>query len=617
MAITSVERSSPATEIQNSPARVNNFCIVVATVNGTGSQTANGALVRAFFRMGIPVSGKNIFPSNIEGLPTWYSIRLSDEGYTARRDTTEVLVALNKDTAAEDIAGVAPGGVVICPTEWKLAPSRDDLTYYTLPVAQMAKDSGAETPKLRRQVANMVYVGALVELLGIDINEIERAITEHFNGKRKPIDLNFSLVKAAAQYTRENLPKRDTFRVERTNKTAGKILVEGNEAGALGAIFGGFTVAAWYPITPSTSLIDNLSDYAKELRVDPATSEHTYAILQAEDEIAALGAVVGAGWAGARAMTSTSGPGLSLMTEYAGLAYFAEIPCVIWDIQRMGPSTGLPTRTSQGDILMAYYMGHGDTRHILLLPASMWECFEFGWRSFDLAERLQTPVFVMSDLDLGMNLWMSEPFAYPDQPMDRGKVLSAEEVQRLGGFHRYEDEDGTGIGPRTIPGTDTPLAAYFTRGSGHNAQAKYTERSDEWQANLERLARKHAHARTLVPSPVVDEVEGAEIGIVSYGSNEPGIVEARVMLAERGVKTSYLRLRALPTTSELTAFVAKYPRLYVVENNFDGQMRRILQSEEPQAAARMQSINKCDGLPLTGRWIATSLLAHEQRSGEE
>ncbi|HUY78989.1 MAG TPA: 2-oxoacid:acceptor oxidoreductase subunit alpha [Ktedonobacterales bacterium] len=617
MAITSVERSSPATDIQNSPARVNNFCIVVATVNGTGSQTANGALVRAFFRMGIPVSGKNIFPSNIEGLPTWYHIRLSDEGYAARRDTTEVLVALNKDTAAEDIAGVAPGGVVICPAEWKLTPDRDDLTYYTLPVAQMAKDSGAETPKLRRQVANMVYVGALVELLGIDASEIERAITEHFGGKRKPIDLNFNIVKAAAQYTRENLPKRDAFRVERTDKTAGKILVEGNEAGALGAIFGGFTVAAWYPITPSTSLIDNLSDYAKDLRVDPATGEHTYAILQAEDEIAALGTVVGAGWAGARAMTSTSGPGVSLMTEYAGFAYFTEIPCVVWDIQRMGPSTGLPTRTSQGDILMAYYLGHGDTRHILLLPASMQECFEFGWRSFDLAERLQTPVFVMSDLDLGMNLWMSDPFAYPDQPMDRGKVLSAEDIQRLGGFHRYEDDDGTGIGPRTIPGTDTPLAAYFTRGSGHNAQAKYTERSDEWEANLQRLARKHTHARTLVPSPVVDEVEGAEIGIISYGSNEPGIVEARVMLAERGVKTSYLRLRALPTTSELTDFIAKHPRLYIVENNFDGQMRRILQSEEPQAAARMQSINKCDGLPLTGRWIATSLLAHEQHSGEE
>jgi len=617
MAITSVERSSPAADIQNSPARVNNFCIRVATVNGTGSQTANGALVRAFFRMGIPVSGKNIFPSNIEGLPTWYHIRLSDEGYTARRDTTEVLVTINKDTAAEDIAGVAPGGVVICPTEWKLTPDRDDLTYYTLPVAQMAKDSGAETPKLRRQVANMVYVGALVELLGIEIDEIERAITEHFNGKRKPIDLNFNLVKAAAQYTRENLPKRDAFRVERTNKTAGKILIEGNEAGALGAIFGGFTVAAWYPITPSTSLIDNLSDYAKELRVDPATGEHTYAILQAEDEIAALGTVVGAGWAGARAMTSTSGPGVSLMTEYAGLAYFAEIPCVVWDIQRMGPSTGLPTRTSQGDILMAYYLGHGDTRHVLLLPANMQECFEFGWRSFDLAERLQTPVFVMSDLDLGMNLWMSEPFVYPDQPMDRGKVLSAEDVQRLGGFHRYEDDDGTGVGPRTIPGTDTPLAAYFTRGSGHNAQAKYTERSDEWQANLERLARKHNYARTLVPSPIVDDVESAEIGIISYGSNEPGIVEARAMLAARGVKTAYLRLRALPTTSELSAFVARYPRLYVVENNFDGQMRRILQSEEPQAAARMQSINKCDGLPLTGRWIATSVLAHEQRSGEE
>ncbi|SRR5579875_1780606 len=617
MGIPSIEKSPVATDIENSPAGVNNFCMVVATVNGTGSQTANSCLVKACFRMGIPVSGKNIFPSNIEGLPTWYHIRLSADGYIARRDTTEILVALNKDTAAEDIANVAPGGVVILPTEWKYPQERDDLTYYTLPVAQMAKDSGAETPKLRRQVANMVYVGALVELLGIEIDEIERAITEHFKGKRKPIDLNFGIVKAAAEYTRQNLPKRDNFRVERINKTAGKILVEGNDAGALGAIFGGFTVAAWYPITPSTSLVDNLSEYARELRVDPDTGAHNYAILQAEDEIAALGTVVGAGWAGARAMTSTSGPGISLMTEFAGLAYFAEIPCVIWDIQRMGPSTGLPTRTSQGDILMAYYLGHGDTRHVLLLPANMQECFEFGWRSFDLAERLQTPVFVMSDLDLGMNLWMSEPFAYPDQPMDRGKVLSAEELQRLGGFHRYEDEDGTGVGPRTIPGTETPLAAYFTRGSGHNARAKYTERADEWQANLERLARKHAYARTIVPKPVIDETPGAEIGVISYGSNEPGIIEARDMLAARGVKTSYLRLRALPTTKELSEFVARYPRLYVVENNFDGQMRRILQSEEPAAAPRMQSICHCDGLPLTGRWIANTLLELEQRGGKE
>ncbi|HEX8997451.1 MAG TPA: 2-oxoacid:acceptor oxidoreductase subunit alpha [Ktedonobacterales bacterium] len=600
------------TDLQDSPAGVNNFCIVAATVNGSGSQTANNVLVRALFRMGIPVSGKNIFPSNIQGLPTWFHIRISEAGYVGRRDTSEVVVALNRQTAAQDIASVTPGGALIYPSEWKLPEERTDITYYALPVQQMAKDSGASAD-LRPYVANMVYVGALAELLGIDLDEIEKAISEHFNGKQKPIDLNFGVVKAAVEYTRQNITKRDPFRVQRSNKTAGRILINGNSAAAMGAVFGGFSVAAWYPITPSTSLVDALTDYAKELRVDKTTGERYYSILQAEDELAAIGMVVGAGWMGARAMTATSGPGFSLMTEYTGYAYFADIPCVIWDIQRMGPSTGLPTRTSQGDILMGYYMGHGDTRHVLLLPSSMEECFEFGWKSFDLAERLQTPVFVMSDLDLGMNLWMSDQFTYPDKPFDRGKVLSAEDLDRLGGFHRYDDsDDGTGVGPRTLPGTDHPLAAYFTRGSGHNANAEYTERPDEWEANMQRLGRKHEFARTLVPAPVVDEVDGAEIGIISYGSNDPAIQEARDMLAASGVKTSYLRLRALPTTTEFTRFVEKYDRFYVVENNFDGQMRHILQSEASKQAAQLRSVAKSDGLPFTGRWIAQSIVTLEQ-----
>ena len=612
MSTTSVQRGPLVTDLHDSPAGVNNFCIVAATVNGSGSQTANNVLVRALFRMGIPVSGKNIFPSNIQGLPTWFHIRVSDAGYAGRRDTSEVVVALNRQTAAQDIASVTPGGVLISPTEWKLPQERTDITYYTLPVQQMAKDSGASA-ELRPYVANMVYVGALAELLGIDLDEIEKAISEHFSGKRKPIDLNFGVVKAAVEYTRENIVKRDSFRVQRSDKTAGKIMINGNSAAALGSVFGGFSVAAWYPITPSTSLVDALNDYVKDLRVDKETGERYYSILQAEDELAAIGMVVGAGWMGARAMTSTSGPGFSLMTEYTGYAYFADIPCVIWDIQRMGPSTGLPTRTSQGDILMAYYLGHGDTRHVLLLPDGMEECFEFGWKSFDLADRLQTPIFVMSDLDLGMNLWMSESFAYPDKPFDRGKILSAEDLERLGGFKRYSDEDdGTGVGPRTLPGTDHPLAAYFTRGSGHNANAEYTEKPEEWRANMERLARKHEFARTLVPAPVVDEVEGAEIGIISYGSNDPAIREARDMLAAGGLKTSYLRLRALPTTAEFQAFAAKYDRLYVVENNFDGQMRHILQTEAPERAGAMRSISLCDGLPLTGLWIAKSIVTSEQ-----
>lgn len=598
--------------IEDSPAATNNFCITVATVNGSGSQTANNSLLRALFKMGIPVSGKNIFPSNIQGLPTWFHIRVSEEGYIGRRDTAEIVVAMNRNTLAEDIARVAPGGVVITPTEWKVAEERTDITYYAIPVQQMAKDSGASAD-LRPYVANMVYVGALAELFGIEADAIEEALLHHFKGKRKPVDLNFGVVKAAVEYTRANITKRDPFRVQRSNKTAGKIMINGNEAGGMGAVFGGFSVAAWYPITPSTSLVDALGDYAKALRVDKATGEKTYAIVQAEDEIAALGIVVGAGWMGARAMTSTSGPGISLMTEYAGFAYFTEIPAVIWDIQRMGPSTGLPTRTNQGDILKLYTLGHGDTKHIVLLPANMEECFECGWRAFDLAERLQTPVFVASDLDLGMNLWMSQPFTYPDKPMDRGKVLAAEDLRRLGSFNRYEDVDGDGVGSRTLPGTKHPRAAYFVRGSGHNHRAQYTERPDEWEANLKRLARKHEYARTIVPKPAVDEMPGAEVAIIAYGSTDAPMPEARKMLADAGLKTSYLRIRALPTTAEVIAFIAKYPRVYVIENNLDHQMASILMADAPQHAPKLIPIGHSDGLPFTARWIARSIAEREAK----
>jgi 2-oxoglutarate ferredoxin oxidoreductase subunit alpha len=611
MSTTTIKPGPLVADIAETPPGVNNFSIVAATVNGSGSQTANNALLRALFKMGIPVSGKNLFPSNIQGLPTWYTIRVNQDGFIARREKAEVLVALNRQTATEDMAAVPPGGAIIYPLEWKIAEERSDIYYYGLPVQQMAKASGADA-KMQPYVANMVYVGALVELLGIELSEIEAALTHHFKGKPKPIALNLGVVKQAVEYTQQNITKRDPFRVERSNQNQGKVMVTGNEAGALGAVFGGFTVASWYPITPSTSLIDALTEFARELRVDKTTGVRNYAIVQAEDEIAALGMVVGAGWAGARAMTSTSGPGISLMTEYAGLAYFAEIPAVIWDIMRMGPSTGLPTRVSQGDILTIYYLGHGDTRQVCLLPSSMQECFEFGWRAFDLAERLQTPVFVLSDLDLGMNNWMTGPFTYPDRPMDRGKVLSAEDVAQLGSFDRYGDADGDGIGPRTLPGTDHPLAAYFTRGSGHNSHAQYTERPDEWEANLQRLARKFETARTLVPTPVIDQVKGAAIGLIAYGSTDPGMVEARAMLAARGLKTSYLRLRALPTTDALKDFVACHQRIYVVENNFDGQMTKILRAEVPEHAGHITAISHCDGLPLTARWIAQAILEQER-----
>ncbi len=590
---------------------INDFAIVAATVNGSGSQTANTVLIRALFKMGIPVNGKNLFPSNISGLPTWYTIRLSKDGYIARRDDYHVLIAMNPATQAEDIQNLAPDGICIYPAEWKLKDFRSDITYYGLPVSQMAKESGADA-NLRDYVANMVYVGTLSELLGIDLNEIKNALTFHFSGKPKPIALNFGVVEKAAEYTRQNFAPVNHLRVERMDLTSGKVLIEGNSAGALGAVFGGATVAAWYPITPSTSMIDALKDYAQDLRVDPQTGESTLAIVQAEDELAAIGMVVGAGWAGARAFTSTSGPGISLMSEFAGLAYFAEIPAVIWDIQRMGPSTGLPTRVSQGDVLKAYFSSHGDTKHVVLLPGNMQECFEFGWKAFDLADRLQTLVFCLSDLDLGMNLWMTEPFEYPDQPFDRGKVLSAEDVQRLGSFARYKEVDGDGVGYRTLPGTDHPLAAYLTRGTGHDENAQYSERADVWERNLQRLHRKHETARKLVPAPITDTVQGAQFGIIAFGSSDPGVVEARDLLKEEGFKTSYQRIRALPLGDATHDFLAQHDHVYVVENNFDGQMASLLRMDYPEFATRIIPLPHCDGLPLTARWIAQNIIEQER-----
>ena len=611
MSVTEARTGTSPSGVRDRGLIVNDFSITAATVNGSGSQTANSTLLRAIHKMGVPVSGKNLFPSNIQGLPTWFTIRVSREGYLARREQSEILVAMNKATMADDIQKLESGGICLHPIDDPLPVRRDDVIYYPMPVLELSKKSGADA-KLRPYVANMVYVGALAFLLGINLNEIEAALTFHFGGKQKPIELNMGVVRAAHEWAAANLTKTDPYRIERMEATAGTFLIDGNTASALGAIFGGVTFAAWYPITPATSLADALNTYLPRLRRDLETGKATYSVIQAEDEIAALGMVIGAGWAGARAMTSTSGPGISLMAEFAGFAYFAEIPSVIWDIQRMGPSTGLPTRVSQGDILAAYFLGHGDTRHVCLLPASVQECFEFGSTAFDLAERLQTLVFVLSDLDIGMNLWPSEPFEYPDKPMDRGKVLSVEDLDRLGSWKRYADVDKDGIGWRTLPGTNHPVAAYFTRGSGHTEAATYTERPEDWAKNLERLARKHETARTLAPPPVIDRVAGAEIGIISYGSNDLAMTEARDRLAARGIQTSYLRLRALPLEQSLVEFIKKHERLYVVENNFDGQMHSLIQLHAPEHAARVVSVAKCDGLPLTARWITEAIIEQER-----
>ncbi len=615
MSVTELESSPRVEPGADRPPVVNDFSISVATKNGSGSQTANTTLLRALFKMGIPVSGKNLFPSNIQGLPTWYTIRLNSEGFTARRPRAEIVVAMNPATCVEDHAQVEPGGVFMYADDLKMPLDRTDLAYYPIPAKRLSTEHESDA-KLRSYVANMVYVGALAHLLGISLDNIESALLFHFKGKRKPVDSNMAVVRAAAAWAAENLPKQDPFQVEAMDRTDGLIMIDGNTAAALGAIYGGVSFAAWYPITPATSLADALNHYLPRLRTDPETKTPSYSVIQAEDELAALGMVLGAGWAGARAMTSTSGPGISLMAEFAGLGFFAELPAVVWDIQRMGPSTGLPTRVSQGDVLLAYYLGHGDAKQVCLLPGSVKECFEFGWRAFDLAERLQTPIFVLSDLDLGMNHWMTEPFEYPEEPMDRGKVLSAEEVERMGGFARYRDVDGDGIGYRTLPGTDHPLAAYFTRGSGHNEKAQYTERPDDWEKNMARLVHKFETARTMVPKPVVQTVPGATVGIIGFGSTDPAIEEARARLARLGVKVSYLRVRALPLTDEVTDFVVAHESVFVVEMNTDAQLRQLVQLHVPAHDMRVLAANKSDGLPLTARWITEHIQA-ALRSAEE
>ncbi|MGD8584347.1 MAG: 2-oxoacid:acceptor oxidoreductase subunit alpha [Chloroflexota bacterium] len=586
---------------------VNDFSIAVATVNGTGSQTANLALLRAIFKMGVPVSGKNVFPSNIQGLPTWFYVRLSHEGFEARKAMSEVLVAFNRVTADADMAALPAGGVCLYNDDWRGLALRDDVINYAVPVSQFLREAGIEG-KIKDYVANMVYLGALAQLLDIPPAQIEEALSFHFGGRQKLIDQNAEVMRLAYEWTAANIEKRDPYRVAPLDRTAGKILITGNEAAALGAVFGGVGLASWYPITPSTSLIDALNDFLPRFRRDPETGENNYVVIQAEDELAAAGMVMGAGWAGVRAMTATSGPGISLMSEFVSLGYFAEIPSVIWDVQRVGPSTGLPTRTSQGDILFAYNLGHGDTCNVLLLPATVAECFEFGNTAFDLAEELQTPVLVMSDLDLGMNTWMSDQFNYPAEPLKRGKVLTAEQVAERG-FARYLDIDGDGIPYRTIPGNENPDASYFNRGTGHSAYAVYSEKPQDWVDNMARLKRKYDTARQMVPEPVVDIRETAEIGLIFYGSTLPAVMEARASLAEAGVELSLLRLRALPINDAVREFVAAHQQCYVVELNRDGQMHQILSLEMPALATRLVSLSHMDGMPLTAEWLVEKVKA--------
>src|SRR5690348_12646139 len=566
---------SPAESSPGQPSQslVNDFSLQVATVNGSGSQTANTVLMRAIFQMGIPVSGKNMFPSNIAGLPTWFTIRASKHGYIGRRKEVDFLVAMNPETAREDVMKLDGGAAVVYDESLKLNELRSDLHFYPVPFDKLVGPVCPEA-KLRKLVRNMIYDGIVAQLLSIDMEEIHKALFKQFGKKKaKAAELNWGACQAGYAYASKNFTKGDPYSIERMNATAGKIIIDGNAAAALGCVFAGVTVVTWYPITPSSSLVESMIGYLKRFRIDKDTGKATYAVVQAEDELSAIGMVLGAGWAGARSVTSTSGPGISLMSEFVGLGYYAEIPAVIFDVQRVGPSTGLPTRTAQGDILSTALLSHGDTKHPMLFPCSPEECFTLAIEAFDLAEHFQTPVFVMTDLDLGMNNWMADAFEYPTKPIKRGKVLTAEDLDRLGGFARYKDLEGDGVGYRTLPGTNHPQAAYFTRGSGHNEKAQYTEREDDYVHNVDRLAHKFESLRSQVPRPVVEHHPKAEIGLVAFGTSHYAVDESRDQLkAEYGIETSYLRLKAYPFTPELLDFIRRHERVYVVEQNRDAQM---------------------------------------------
>ncbi len=603
------------------PRIVNRFCITVATVNGSGSQTSNITIMRALMKMGIPVSGKNLFPSNIQGLPTWFTIRANKDGFTARRDIQDIVIAMNPDSFARDVDSLLPGGALFYADHIKAPVTRSDISVYPMPVQKLVRESNVPS-NLRDYIANMVYVGVLAQMIGIDMEKICAALEFHFKGKQKAIDMNYGMVRLAAKWAADNLVKQDPFYVEQMPAGEPLIMTDGNSAAALGALYGGVQFAAWYPITPASSLAENLMEFAGVLRKDPETGKSTLAIVQAEDELAAVGMVSGAGWGGLRAMTSTSGPGLSLMAEYLGLAYYAEIPVVVWDVQRVGPATGMPTRTAQSDLMFAHYISHGDTQHITLLPGNVNECFEFGWKAFDLAERLQAPVIVLSDLDLGMNNWTAKPFEYPDQPMDRGKVLWEEDLEKIADWGRYKDVDGDGISYRTVMGNRHPRAAYFTRGTGHDENARYSETPKVWEANLKRLMQKYQNARSLVPAPVFEYDSGnpqvpADIGIIFYGSTEPAIQEARSELAKLGIASDTMRIRAVPFQPEVSQFIADHPHSYVVELNRDGQLQQLLTLEAANCACNMISLAHLDGMPLTAEWVVRAILEKENAANTE
>ena len=595
------------------PSRVNDFAFKIGTVNGTGSASANSLLMQAIFRMGIPVAGKNVFPSNIQGLPTWYEIRVSKDGYMARPEEVDLVVALNPSTYAKDVAAVRPGGYLLYDSSWPLdaALVREGITILGIPFGRMCVDA-FDGDRQRTLLRNIVYAGALAALLEIDMDVVGEMLREKFSKKRNLLDANFTAIRLGYDYARANYECPLPFRLERMDATSDYILIDGNSAAALGCVYAGATVGAWYPITPSTSLMESFKEYCERFRVDPETKQRKYALVQAEDELAAAGMVLGAGWAGARAFTSTAGPGISLMGEFIGLAYYAEIPGVFFDIQRTGPSTGMPTRTQQGDLLSIAYLSHGDTKHIALFPANPEECFYLAVEAFDLAERFQTPVFVVSDLDIGMNDWMCKKLKWDDSYRpDRGKVLGPEELDSIQKFSRYLDKDGDGIAARTYPGVH-PRGGYFTRGSGHDKHAAYTEDSNDYLEVVDRLATKLRTAATKVPAPEMHrQHEGtvAEIGIVSLGGCHGAVLEAVDRLRKSGETVDYMRIRSFPFSDDVRTFVEAHSRCYVVEQNRDGQLRSLIAIETGIARDAMTSVLDYGGMPLTADRVVEGVLS--------
>jgi 2-oxoglutarate/2-oxoacid ferredoxin oxidoreductase subunit alpha len=590
---------------------VNDFAFKMATVNGTGSASANGLLMQAIFRMGIPVSGKNIFPSNIQGLPTWYEIRVSRDGYTARPDQVDLVVALNTATYAKDVAAVRPGGYLVYDGSWPLDAElmREDITILPVPFGQMCIEA-FQGDRVRTLLRNIVYTGTLSALLGIDRTVIDEMLKEKFAKKKSLLDANFRAIEMGYAYARQHFPCPLPFHLQRMDATSDSIVIDGNTAAALGCVFAGATVGAWYPITPSTSLMEAFKGFCERFRVDKETGEKNFAIIQAEDELAAAGMVIGAGWAGARSFTSTAGPGISLMSEFIGLAYYAEVPSVFFDIQRTGPSTGMPTRTQQGDLTITAYASHGDTKHLCLYPCNPRECFEMAADAFDLAERFQTPVFVVSDLDIGMNDWVVPRLAWGDARVpDRGKVLSAAELEGMTKFLRYLDVDGDGIAARTLPGMH-PAGAYFTRGSGHNKFGGYTEDAAEYKEVVDRLARKINGAARAVPAPEVHLQPGAEVGIVSIGGCHGAVLEATHRLKAQGVSADYLRIRGFPFDAPVADFLRRHRVVFVVEQNRDAQLRSLLALETGVPRDEMIPVLDYGGLPLTAQRVAEAVLQH-------